>query len=217
MEKKIEDVKFQIKIIGEDIQETRDFIGDWKREKQETVEKRIPGLNAKQEQSYAILAEQYTEQFTTSQGIPRYKQELARCGSPVAVSETFASPLKQTETLLRQAEGKLIELRGDYNAVQHTSFAQLYRISDASDYGNTLRIVIFDEAFNKMDDDRIIESVRLLRKLELQAIVCTPPDKASDLQPVSDKTLLVHKEQVGKSYQSTVIEWSKEIGEKYES
>lgn len=97
------------------------------------------------------------------------------------------------------------------------SFAQLYRISDASDYGNTLRIVIFDEAFNKMDDDRIIESVRLLRKLELQAIVCTPPDKASDLQPVSDKTLLVHKEQVGKGYQSTVIEWSKEIGEKYES
>lgn len=96
------------------------------------------------------------------------------------------------------------------------SFAQLYRISDASDYGNTVRIVIFDEAFNKMDDDRIIESVRLLRKFELQAIVCTPPDKAADLQPVSDKTLLVHKEQVGKGYQSTVIEWSKEIGEKYE-
>lgn len=67
MEKKIEDVKFQIKIIGEDIQETRDFIGDWKREKQETVEKRIPELNAKQEQSYALLAEQYTEQFTKSQ------------------------------------------------------------------------------------------------------------------------------------------------------
>lgn len=408
MEKKIEDVKFQIKINGEDIQETRDSIGDKKREKQETVEKRIPELNAKQGQSYALLAEQYTEQFTKSQGIPRYKQELARCGSPIAVSETFASPLKQTETLLRQAEGKLIELRGDYNAVQHTSFAltdtatnaefemeyqkildyelptyreriekakqdameqfkndflyrlrsniqhayekinelnaalkrvqfgndsyrfkiepnpayreyydmimsdlldygtvglfgvefeqryqttidnlfmqilslseddtgktaqnvemfsqyktyltftllstdssgrtdnlsksifiksggetqtpfyiavlasfaQLYRISDASDYGNTLRIVIFDEAFNKMDDDRIVESVRLLRKLELQAIVCTPPDKASDLQPVSDKTLLVHKEQVGKGYQSTVIEWSKEIGEKYES
>lgn len=45
----------QIKIIGEDIQETRDFIGDWKREKQETVEKRIPELNAKQEQSYALF------------------------------------------------------------------------------------------------------------------------------------------------------------------
>lgn len=57
------------------------------------------------------------------------------------------------------------------------SFAQLYKVNDNSEYGNTARLVIFDEAFNKMDGERIIESVRLLRKFGLQAIICSPPEK----------------------------------------
>lgn len=93
------------------------------------------------------------------------------------------------------------------------SFAQLYRVNDSSEYGNTARLVIFDEAFNKMDGERIIESVRLLRKFELQAIICSPPEKAADIAPVSDKTLLVYKEPTGNVYRSTVIEWTKEMGE----
>lgn len=55
------------------------------------------------------------------------------------------------------------------------SFAQLYRVNDTSSFGNTVRLAVFDEAFNKMDSDRIIESVRLLRKMGLQAIICTRP------------------------------------------
>ena len=30
------------------------------------------------------------------------------------------------------------------------SFAQLYRVNDATRFGNTVRLVVFDEAFNKM-------------------------------------------------------------------
>lgn len=93
------------------------------------------------------------------------------------------------------------------------SFAQLYRTNDSSEYGNTARLVIFDEAFNKMDGDRIIESVRLLRKFGLQAIICSPPEKVADIAPISDKALLVHKEATGNSYRSTVIEWTKEMSE----
>lgn len=93
------------------------------------------------------------------------------------------------------------------------SFAQLYKVNYTNEYGNTARIVIFDEAFNKMDGERIIESVRLLRKFGLQAIICSPPEKAADVAPVSDKTLLVYKEADGGIYRSTVIEWTKEIGE----
>ena len=75
------------------------------------------------------------------------------------------------------------------------SFAQLYQVNNRTpSMSNTVRLVIFDEAFNKMDSDRIVESVRLLRKMNLQAIVCTPPDKISDIMPIADKTLLVHKE-----------------------
>ena len=74
------------------------------------------------------------------------------------------------------------------------SFAQLYQVNNPSSLAsNTVRLVVFDEAFNKMDSDRIVESVHLLRKMGLQAIICTPPDKLSDIMPLADRTHLVIK------------------------
>ena len=87
------------------------------------------------------------------------------------------------------------------------SFAQLYRVNDTSSFGNTVRLAVFDEAFNKMDSDRIIESVRLLRKMGLQAIICTPPDKVSDIMPIADRTLLVNKDK----YKMHILPFGKEI------
>ena len=88
------------------------------------------------------------------------------------------------------------------------SFAQLYQVNNSSTLAsNTVRLVVFDEAFNKMDSDRIIESVRLLRKMGLQAIICTPPDKLPDIMPLADRTHLVIKER----YQMRVKAWGKEI------
>lgn len=87
------------------------------------------------------------------------------------------------------------------------SFAQLYRVNTPSDFGNTVRLVVFDEAFNKMDSDRITESVRLLRKMGLQAIICTPPDKVADIMPIADRTLLVSKEK----YRMHIMPFSKEM------
>lgn len=86
------------------------------------------------------------------------------------------------------------------------SFAQLYRVNDPSALGNTVRLVIFDEAFNKMDSERIVESIRLLRKMGLQAIICTPPDKLPDIMPEADRTLLVCKDK----YQMQILPYSKE-------
>lgn len=88
------------------------------------------------------------------------------------------------------------------------SFAQLYQVNNSSTLAsNTVRLVVFDEAFNKMDSDRIMESVRLLRKMGLQAIICTPPDKLPDIMPLADRTHLVIKEK----YQMRVKAWGKEI------
>lgn len=89
------------------------------------------------------------------------------------------------------------------------SFAQLYRVNDTSSFGNTVRLAVFDEAFNKMDSDRIIESVRLLRKMELQAIICTPPDKVSDIMPIADRTLLVDKNK----YKMHILPFGKEMAQ----
>ena len=87
------------------------------------------------------------------------------------------------------------------------SFAQLYRVNDTSSFGNTVRLVVFDEAFNKMDSDRIVESVHLLRRMGLQAIICTPPDKVSDIMPIADKTLLVDKNK----YKMHILPFGKEL------
>lgn len=96
------------------------------------------------------------------------------------------------------------------------SFAHLYRTNDPKETGNTVRLVVFDEAFNKMDGERIIESVKLLRSFGLQAIICTPPEKAADIAPIADKVQLVYKEALGGGYRSTVVEWTKEMSEIYE-
>ena len=84
---------------------------------------------------------------------------------------------------------------------------ELYRVNDATRFGNTVRLVVFDEAFNKMDSDRITESVLLLRKMGLQAIICTPPDKVSDIMPIADRTLLVDKS----GYRMHIIPFGKEM------
>lgn len=75
------------------------------------------------------------------------------------------------------------------------SFAQLYQVNNSSEQArNTMRLVIFDEAFNKMDSERIIESVRLLRRFGLQAIICTPPDKLPDIVPLADAAFVATKD-----------------------
>jgi uncharacterized protein YPO0396 len=68
------------------------------------------------------------------------------------------------------------------------SFAQIYRVRDVTGLGNTMRLIIFDEAFNKMDSDRIVESIRLFREFGLQAVFSTPPDKIQDIMPEADRT-----------------------------
>lgn len=88
------------------------------------------------------------------------------------------------------------------------SFAQIYQVNNVSGFvNNTVRLVIFDEAFNKMDSERIVESVRLLRKMGLQAIICTPPDKLPDIMPLADRTLLVNKDK----YKMHILPYSKRI------
>lgn len=71
------------------------------------------------------------------------------------------------------------------------SFAQLYRVNENGELSNTIRLIVFDEAFSKMDRGRIKESVRLLRKFGLQAILSAPSDKISDISELVDETLVV--------------------------
>ena len=71
------------------------------------------------------------------------------------------------------------------------SIANEYRIGLDEEESNTPRLILFDEAFNKMDSERIKESIELLKKFNLQAILVAPPEKVSDIAPLVDRNLCV--------------------------
>ncbi|MDR1353406.1 MAG: AAA family ATPase [Treponema sp.] len=78
------------------------------------------------------------------------------------------------------------------------SFTQLYRIGRDRKAG-TVRIIIFDEAFSKMDSERITSSIELLRKFNFQVILSAPSDKIGDIAPLSDRNLLVFRDKKNSS------------------
>ena len=84
------------------------------------------------------------------------------------------------------------------------SFAQLYRINKNRN-DNTLRLIVFDEAFNKMDEERMKESLNLLPKFGFQAIIAAPSEKAGEIIPLVPNTLCVIK----KGRDTVVTEWGK--------
>lgn len=68
------------------------------------------------------------------------------------------------------------------------SFVQLY---SGSIGGESIGLVLFDEAFNNMDDERIGGVLKFLRRLPLQIIIAAPPDKIQYISPVVEETLLI--------------------------
>ncbi|RAU92171.1 ATP-binding protein [Paenibacillus sp. YN15] len=65
------------------------------------------------------------------------------------------------------------------------SFYHLYRSE------RTLRLVVFDEAFNKMDEQRIQTSLKLIKRMNLQLIAAVPDEKIQHMAPEVTTTLIV--------------------------
>lgn len=58
--------------------------------------------------------------------------------------------------------------------------------------GRTMRLVVFDEAFSKMDVDRIQASLRLIRRMNLQLVAAVPDEKMHHVAPEVTTTLIVN-------------------------
>ncbi len=66
------------------------------------------------------------------------------------------------------------------------SFVQLYRILDEEKYRHsraTIRLAVFDEAFNRMDQHRIAMVLDLFHRFGLQVITATPLERCEYLAP----------------------------------
>lgn len=57
----------------------------------------------------------------------------------------------------------------------------------------TVRFVVFDEAFSKMDEERIRSSLQLIRQMNLQLILAAPDEKLPLILPEVTTTLVVNK------------------------
>lgn len=67
------------------------------------------------------------------------------------------------------------------------SFYRIYRMNAKKN--DTSRLIIFDEAFSKMDHERIAVCIKLLRDLGFQALISAPTEKVANIAPIVDKTL----------------------------
>lgn len=63
------------------------------------------------------------------------------------------------------------ETQTPYYVAIAASFSQIYS------YGETIKIIMMDEAFDKMDDDRIASMMEFFKKQGFQIIIATPPAK----------------------------------------
>ena len=94
-----------------------------------------------------------------------------------------------SRTLLKKSGG---ETQIPFYISLLASFSQVCRIrSKGKD--NTLRLIILDEAFSKMDGERIRESIPLLRRFGLQAVFSAPPGKIADIAPLADRNIVVYR------------------------
>jgi len=80
------------------------------------------------------------------------------------------------------------ETQTPYYVAIAASFAQLYKQED------TVRIIMFDEAFDKMDDNRIASMMDFLNRQEFQIILATPPSKLEVIGEKMDTILMAMRE-----------------------
>ncbi len=70
------------------------------------------------------------------------------------------------------------------------SLMKTYRVNQNA---NSLRLVVFDEAFDKIDISRIEECILMLKRIGFQSIVVAPTDRAAYIAPLVERTWVVTK------------------------
>ena len=85
-------------------------------------------------------------------------------------------------SVLRQTSGG--ETQTPFYIAILAAFQQIYN-------EKTIRLVVFDEAFNKMDEERIKSCIELIKRMEMQLIVAVPDEKLAAIAPLMDQSVIV--------------------------
>ena len=80
------------------------------------------------------------------------------------------------------------ETQTPYYVAIAASFAQMYSL------GESIRIMMLDEAFDKMDDDRIASMMKFFKDQNFQVILATPPAKMEIIGEYVDDIFVTYRE-----------------------
>ena len=153
-------------------------------------------FDKKKESLYRMITSENNQQginLWTAAFEEEYKEEMAELFGKLMTKDDSGQNVIEEYTDYRSYLDYDIEIRKKDGSVQHfsdiyaeksgsetqvpyyvaiaASFYQLYR------YGNSVRIMLLDEAFDKMDDERISSMMDFFKGLDLQVIMATPPAK----------------------------------------
>ena len=129
------------------------------------------------------------KQSELQQNIERYTDFRTYLKFDLETTDQNGSKQLLSQTLNTKSGG---ETQTPFYIAVLASFAQLYQVNNVSGFvNNTVRLVVFDEAFNNMDDERIGGVLEFLRRLPLQILIASPPDKIQYISPFIEETLLV--------------------------
>lgn len=155
-------------------------------------------------QNYTLFAEQFRQKYaaeiqelfgvltdTSTGDIDKRVEKYTNYRTYLQFDLTVTTPDGLVQRLSRMMEKKSGgETQTPFYIAVLASFAQLYRM-DRDPRGSTIRLIVFDEAFSKMDGERIAQSMKILRDLHFQVILSAPPDKIGDISTLVDRNLCV--------------------------
>lgn len=100
-------------------------------------------------------------------------------------SRTGKPPEFSLSKVIREKSGG--EAQTPYYVAIAASFYRFYK----DDPEHTVRLVLFDEAFNRMDDERIGKALEFFRRLNMQVVTAVPTEKLETVAPYMDAISLV--------------------------
>ena len=115
------------------------------------------------------------QEYTDYRGYLDYDIEVTSNGKPQLFSKIYGE----------KSGG---ETQTPYYVAIAASFAQMYSL------GESIRIMMLDEAFDKMDDERIASMMKFFKDQKFQVILATPPAKMEIIGEYVDDIFVVYRE-----------------------
>ncbi len=115
------------------------------------------------------------QEYTDYRGYLDYDIEVTSNGKPQLFSKIYGE----------KSGG---ETQTPYYVAIAASFAQMYSL------GDSIRIMMLDEAFDKMDDERIASMMKFFKEQNFQVILATPPAKMEIIGEYVDDIFVVYRE-----------------------